>query len=60
MDSKVVLTEREKICSNCGGILEVIEVSEETWVLEGKEYLMKIITLRCIQCRKEYTIKKNA
>ncbi len=59
MEEKITLTEREKICSNCGGILEVVETSQETWVLEGKEYRIKNFFLQCLQCRKKYLLRKS-
>ena len=59
MEEKITLTEREKICSNCGGVLETTETSEELWVLEGKDYFVKTFSLKCLQCGKEYTIKKT-
>jgi len=58
--NRVALTEEERICSYCGGKLEVIETFQETWVLESKEYRMTIFSLQCLQCGRKYTIRKSS
>jgi len=58
VDNSIDLPEREKICFNCGGILEIIETSQETWILENKEYLLTNFSLQCLQCKEKYLLRK--
>ena len=59
MNNEIHLTTREKVCPICGGWMEVVEISEELWVLDGREIPMVIFLLRCLQCYKQYTIRKS-